>query len=311
MLSGCNAGEGEDTNTNIKDFEGLVVRYVDVGQGDSILIKFPDQKSLMIDCGGALDSVTDNIQKSFDDLGVENLDYLVLTHPDLDHVGSALNVLQTISVDSVFIPNVLEPQKFSTFNSALNYINANQIESIIFDNFCYIVGQDYSLAFLSPLPMSDKDSPYIDFNFALEPNETQINDISAVIYLEYKGVRFLFTGDAGEKIEEKILLDYYSGVFKQNFSKHGINVNLAEIDFLKLAHHGSKDSSTEDFLNLVKPKNAIISVGGNNFYGHPSTQTLSRLYQANQTCAVWRTDVKGDITVKVDKNGLATIQTLI
>jgi competence protein ComEC len=129
------------------------------------------------------------------------------------------------------------------------------------------------------------------------------------VYLEYKGVRFLFTGDNSSQKEQKLINDYKSGAIERFLFNKEVTVNLESIDFLKVAHHGSDDSTCADFLALTRPKNAIISVGGNNIYGHPSTSTLVKLEVANENVNVLRTDVKGTISVMVNKQGIVNVQT--
>ena len=127
-----------------------------------------------------------------------------------------------------------------------------------------------------------------------------MNNSSAVIYLQYKDKRFLFAGDASSEVENKIMELYELSCFEEF-------VKLKDIDFLKVAHHGDSGASSKDFLKLLKPKNAIISVGANNRFNHPSTVTLSRLNEIGSN--LFRTDVLGNIAVNVNDAGAYKIQT--
>jgi competence protein ComEC len=167
-----------------------------------------------------------------------------------------------------------------------------------------IVGEDYYLAFLSPLGESLTANYYDEFNLLENPNDRQVNNLSPIIYLQYKGVKFVFTGDAGISQENMVVESYRAGVY--DFI-HGKKVSLDNVDFLKVGHHGSADSTGQTFVNLLTPKNAIVSVGGNNVYGHPSTTTFTRLQQANQDIKVFRTDVLGTISIGVNGQGLSKI----
>lgn len=285
------------------------VKYVDVGQGDCAIIHFPDGKTMMIDCGSLSDFSISAIQKAIDKTNLTTIDYLVLTHPDTDHVGGAKTIMQKVSVKKVFVPEVHNLSLFPVYNSAVKLIEEKSIETIVSEKFLHIIGEDYAVLFLAPSNVREADSPYVDFNFSSQPNETQTNDISPFIYVEYKGVRFLFTGDAGEKPETKLIKDYKLGVFKNAFLSYDKKVDLENINFLKVSHHGSGDSSCSEFLSVIKPLNAIISVGGDNAYGHPASATLNRLLNANEKCNILRTDVKGSITVCVSDSGQVKVLT--
>ncbi len=288
---------------------GLYVNFIDVGQGDCTLIMFPDGKNMLIDCGDGSDFAVKNIKKILNGFSVKKLDYIVLTHPDIDHIGGTLSVLKTCSVGKAYLPEILDSTPYEVYSSALQNLkdkNANTLTSQLGE---FIKGEDYSLAFLSPKPYRQADSSYTDFNTSNPPTSEQTNDISPMIYLEYKGVRFLFTGDAGVKEESKLIDDYNSSLIKNTFDFYDISVKLENIDFLKVSHHGANDASSQEFLNLLTAENAVVSVGGNNVYGHPSIYTQSRLLTANQDCNLLRTDIWGTISVFVSTDGEMKIKT--
>ena len=282
---------------------GFYVSFIDVGQGDSALINLPNGKKIMIDCGSRMDFATGSIKSFLQKAKVDKIDYLILTHPDEDHVGGALSLINDISVGQLFVPLVYSRELFPVYNSVINLCEEKQIPTFVSQRSVIEKGEDFSVSILAPAKWSDNQSSYRDFNLAENPTETQTNDISAVVFIEYKGISFLFTGDISSKQEQKILANYQNGIYTNEFSKQGANINLSEIDFLKVSHHGSADSSSEQFLNLLKPSNAVISVGGDNIFGHPSTSVLNRIINANQNCNVLRTDVKGSIIVTVNDNG--------
>lgn len=251
----------------------LIVNVLDVGQGDSILIEFPNHSNILIDTGGKVSyleswqikkkqysiasSITIPYLKS---KGIKKIDYLILSHGDYDHMGEAINLVNNFKVDNVIFNNgsfndlenelikVLEDKNIKYYNN-LNELNIKNIE----------------LQFL---------------NTKTYDNE---NDNSNVIYFNYNDYKFLFMGDAGIE-KEKDILDKY---------------NLKDIDFLKVGHHGSNTSSSEYFIQNINPKYSLISVGINNRYGHPKDSVLKTLSNSK----IYRTDLNGSIEIKVNKKG--------
>ncbi len=294
------------------DFDGLTVNYIDVGQGDSILIVLPDEKSMLIDLGNELNAK--NILTCLEQYKISKLDFLVLTHPDEDHIGGAKEVLSKINVSTVYIPDIRRDdynEIVPVYALVVEQLKLMNTSFIVSENYKYIKGEDYIVAFLNPDPMKQSDSVYRDFHLAIKPTEEQKNDLSPIIYLEYAGARFLFTGDCGINVELNLLKKWNAGIIKNAFSSLGVNVNLENIDFLKVAHHGSAKSTCYQFLELIKPKNAIISVGGTNIHGHPSTETLERFENLEYDYKLWRTDVDGNISVLVSPDGEIKIETSI
>ncbi len=290
-------------------FYGLSVHYIDVGQGDSILICFPDGKSMLVDCGNQSASSVEAVSSALKQKNVSELDYLVLTHPDLDHIGGTAIALKDLKVKKTFHPDIKRPkEEFLDYYNVLEFLQANGSEFEISTRGDFVSGDGYFLGFLTPKSTSQSDSAYREFNLAFPPTETQTNNISPMIYLEYKGVRFLFTGDNTAKSEKELITDYNSKLYDQIFEPCGVTVNLERIDFLKVSHHGSADASCYEFLSAISPKNAIISVGGENIYGHPASSTLIRLNSLGEKCDLWRTDVKGTVSVFVSTDGSCVVK---
>ncbi len=278
------------------EFDGLSVYFLDVGQGDCILICFPDKTNMLIDCGNGSPESVDNISTAFNIRNIDTLDYLVLTHPDVDHVGGVEKALKDIDVKKVYHPDVdASKVGFDEYFSAMEFLVDKDAETAVSLSGISF-GEEYKLVFLLPYDRRMSESSYKDFLFALEPTEKQINDISPYIYLEYKGIRFLFTGDCSTK-QEKLLTQDYQVLLKR------FAIKLEHLDFLKVAHHGSDDSTGYEFLSLTRPKNAIISVGGDNFYGHPASSVLKRLENVNPNYNLFRTDVSGTVSVFVSEDG--------
>ena len=250
--------------------KGLEITYIDVGQGDSIFIKFPNDKSnILIDTGGKVTygnlknnySVGKNIVDYLKSMGIRKLDYLIITHGDFDHMGDSLYLIDKFKVENV----IFNCGEFNALEKELiKKLNKRKV------NYCSCIKElnigKYKLDFL---------------NTKVYDNE---NDNSNVIYTEFNGYKFMFMGDAGIE-KEKDILDKY---------------NLANIDVLKVGHHGSKTSSSKGFIDEIKPKYAIISVGKNNRYGHPNKEVLNNLDNSK----IYRTDQDGSIMFKIKNNKL-------
>ena len=284
-------------------FYGFSVHVLDVGEGDCILIRLSDGKNMLIDSGDKSDKVSDCIINFLVNYGVEKLDYFVITHPDSDHCGNALDIINKFSVGTAFVPDMLADrydfyQTYKTFYQKL-LIVAEEIKTS--DCYKIIKNEDYAIAFLTPNPKSFDESSYRDFNEVIEPLQEQSNALSPIIYLEYCGVRFLFTGDAPVS-QEKLALKQVE-LMGNYYDTNGISVNLENIDFLKVSHHGADDASSLEFLQAIMPENAIISVGGNNNYGHPNRNVLERLETVNPDYKLYRTDVHGAVSVNVNSDG--------
>lgn len=243
---------------------------IDVGQGDSIFIKFPNDKSnILIDTGGKVTygnlknnySVGKNIVDYLKSMGIRKLDYLIITHGDFDHMGDSLYLIDKFKVENVIFNcgefNVLEKELIKVLDEKkIKYYSC--IKELNIDN--------NKLYFLQTKKYDNE------------------NDNSNVIYTELNGYKFMFMGDAGVE-KEKDILDKY---------------NLANIDVLKVGHHGSKTSSSKEYIDEIKPKYAIISVGKNNRYGHPNKEVLNNLDNSK----IYRTDQDGSIMFKIKNNKL-------
>ena len=283
--------------------KGLYVHYLDVGQGDAILINLPDGKVMMIDTGDRDEKVTGSTIDFMKINNVKNIDYLVLTHPDSDHAGGAKAIIENFTVHKAYLPShYFEASLFPYYEQAINLIDEKKIEKQTFKSYMLIKGEEYFIGFLSPLGFGINTSGGVC-------TDAETNNLSPIMYLEYNGVRFLFTGDAGKDQEKEVLNDYVVGIYKKAFGYYGFNVNLDGINFLKVSHHGANDATSEEFLSVIKPENAMISVSGNNSYGHPNTAVLNRILESNQDCKIYRTDVSGTITVHVDLNGKSKVIT--
>jgi len=240
----------------------LRVVFLDVGQGDAILIQTA-QQNILIDGGP-----DKNIIKKLDQyipLTKRHIDLMILTHPDGDHLIGLVEVLRRWSVGAVVESGIKSfSPAYIEFNSLIESKNIKR----------YIIN--------TPQKMVLKDNLFFDFLWPfskelIKDNEGDCNFLSLVAMLDYEDNDFLLTGDATEETEKELMLQ---------------ELDL-KADVLKVGHHGSKYSSGLNFLKEVKPEYAIISVGEDNSFGHPSLRVLDNFRKVNTE--VLRTDKKGDI----------------
>ena len=255
----------------------LKIHFIDVGQGDSSLIITPQKKTILIDGGGSSNSDFD-VGKStlipyILDRGFTSIDIVIISHFDQDHVGAIFTLLQELRVGRVYISKQAEnSENYEKFLKIISEKNIKVYE-VMAGNKIHV-----------------EKNLYLDI---LWPTENLIftnalNNNAMVFNLHYKKFSMLFTGDIEEASEKEILKLY---------SK---NKDLLKANILKVAHHGSKTSSTSEFINVVNPKIAVIGVGKNNKFGHPNENVLERLKQLG--CKVFRTDLGGEISIEVNRS---------
>ena len=254
-------------HTNIRIKNQII--FLDVKQGDSILLNL--KKTTLIDTGGIKNSNTSITKEKttpyLKSLGIKKLNTLILTHGDFDHMGEAINLVNNFKVEKVI------------FNCG----NFNNFEQELIKTL-----DKKKIPYYSCIKELNIDSNKLYFLQTKEYDNE--NDNSNVIYTEIEEYKFMFMGDAGID-KEKDILDKYS---------------ISNIDVLKVGHHGSKTSSSKEFINELNPKYSIISVGKNNRYGHPNKEALNILSNSK----IYRTDEDGSIMFKI-KNNKLKIETYI
>lgn len=312
FCAGC-AKDNLPSEKEVVVYKEFSVNYIDVGQGDCIFIRLPDGKNVLIDCG-LNDDTQENSKRIISLLNsysVKKIDYFVLTHPDIDHIGNAKEVVNNFSIGAMYVPYVSSQlmSNFDYYQSLLDLAEERQIKRITSDYTCLIEGENYFFAFLSPVPKGLNNSSYSVLESTLYPTDRQINDLSPIIYFECFGKRFIFTGDASSTQEKIVIENYDVGIYDMFFNSYDIKVNLENIDYLKVSHHGSIDATCKEFLSLLQPKNFIISVGEENFYGHPRTELLELILTMCPKSNIYRTDQVGTITVHKDNKSDIIIST--
>lgn len=256
---------------------GVGIYFLDVGQGDSTIISTAKNKTIVIDGGEGEKSGFDygkNVLFPFlINKGVRKIDFLIFSHFDSDHCGGLIYLLENIKVEKILIGKQFE--KNENFEYIVNLANKKHIKIIELQAGNKInIEKNSSLEILWP-------------SVAEKISENAINNNSLVCKFVYKNFSMLLTGDIESIAEEKLL-----GKYK--------NTNRLNANILKIAHHGSKTSSIQEFLNEVNPKIALIGVGRKNKFGHPNQEVLERLKEKG--IQIYRTDQNGEIQIIVKNN---------
>ena len=256
--------------TSIKIPKELKINFIDVGQGDSCLITTPQNKKVIVDSGGSESyDVGKNVLLPYLlDKRITKIDYIMISHFDTDHCKGFEYVLENIKVKNVIISKQSETSE--NFKQIMKIIRKKRINLIIVQKETKIKIDNFTTVdILSPQSENIADN---------------MNDNSIVAKFEAYNFSILFTGDASEKIEKELIKE---------------KINLKS-DILKVSHHGSKTGTSEEFLKSVKPKIALIGVGENNKFGHPTKDVIKRLTE--NKIKIYRTDTDGEIRIKIKKS---------
>lgn len=267
----------------------LRIHFLDVGQGDCTLIELPDGKTMLIDGGEGSSETEKRILRYLNALDIDRLDYLVATHTDVDHCGGLAEIVKNKKIGAAYLPPVKETTntEYAALYAALLKekctveIATRKTQLSVLDGEC-----PYTLSFLYPLIDSAEEE-----NLSDKGDNTH----SSVLWLDYKGASALFMGDAPFETENRLLFDSKMELF----SVYG--VDLASTELLKVAHHGSKFSTSLEFLQYLNVKKTFISCGENNLYRHPTDEVLQRLESVNSE--IYRTDLDGTVMVTISENG--------
>ena len=263
LVVGCSSPFVEnDDEASISTFSSgtLKVNYIDVGQGDSIFIQLPNNKTMLIDAGEAYKS--DNVINYLNDLGITKINYVIGTHPHTDHIGGLEEVINTFDIGSIYMPRAVSTSK--TYEDLLTTISSKGLKVKTAKSGVVVLDEDnLKLEFIAP----NSDS------------YSELNNYSAVLKLTYLDNTFLFMGDAETLSEDEI-------------------TNEIKADVIKVGHHGSDSSSSLEFVKKVSPEYAIIMVGVGNSYNHPYQSIIDRYESVG--AKVLRTDLDGNIVCDSD-----------
>jgi competence protein ComEC len=265
LLCSCSLNVYQSTLGPVE--EGHIrLHFLDVGQGDSILVQLTGNRTMLVDGGGRDDGR--DVVRYIGGLGIKKIDFLVATHPHEDHIGGLADVLKSIDVGRIYMPKVIH-----TSDTFTRFVNEAVAKGHRFyrarAGMLIIEEEDLRLECLAPV----RDS------------YDSLNNYSAVIKIDYRQVGVLLMGDAEKESEAEI------------------NRERLRAQVLKVGHHGSDTSTSAAFLKMVSPRYAVISVGKDNSYGHPHKDTLDLLYENG--IQVLRTDDIGTIVIDTDGIGIS------
>jgi beta-lactamase superfamily II metal-dependent hydrolase len=287
-VTGSQGGEGESTSSQIAQGEqrgqgggsaqgtqdapvageALTVTFLDVGQGNSALIQLPGEgkkENVLVD-GGPTEAGPLLVQR-LGELGVRELDAMVLSHADEDHVGGLIDVMETVPVETVYDSGYPHStQVYDEFLAAVEESGARYVETRAGDEVREVSPAE--LDFIYPDGLGEGT-----------------NESSLILDLTYGDFDALFTGDAGIEQEEDLLA---AG-------------RVPDVELLQVGHHGSSDATSAKFLRVSSPEAAVIQVGADNSYGHPTGEVLARLGEYG--AKVYRTDPRGEISFTSDGSG--------
>ncbi|MEC0255461.1 ComEC/Rec2 family competence protein [Paenibacillus lautus] len=290
-----------------------LVQFLDVGQGDAILVTTPEGKHVLIDGGGTV-----NFRKEKDawkerkapyevgakvvvpllkKRGVHQLEAVIMTHGDQDHIGGLQAVLQEIPVKSVVFNGTLTES--ATFRKLM--LTAVQQGIPIYeagvDREVWKLDSHTEIQFLAPVFLENGEAK------KPLPLIKEQNHASLVFVLQMNGSRFLFTGDTDQAAEHKILLHLEERSPQDDLVSRGAAAD-DRIDVMKVAHHGSKTSTSALWLNAWKPKASVISAGVNNMYGHPHPDVVGRLERSSTL--IYQTNLQGEIQMRIKEGQIET-----
>jgi len=262
LIAGCSVPGGREPDIISGTTGDLAVHFIDVGQGDSVLLQFRD-KTMLIDAGER--GMGGRVVTYLENLGVERLDVVVATHAHSDHIGGLATVISAFPVG--------------------RFVDAGQAHpTATYENLLVLVeekGIPYTAAVRGQTIALDPDLDIRVLNPAAQPLG-DVNEDSVVLKATYGDISYLFTGDAGKPAEESM-------------AKAGLDLDA---DVLKVGHHASRYASSAEFLSAVSPAVSVILVGEGNDYGHPHQETLDRLEAIGSR--IYRTDIDGTILVSTD-----------
>lgn len=249
------------------------ITFFDVGQGDSLIFQTRKQETVMVDTGGKEVKIGNidnhNIAKyhiipTLKQKRITKIDHLIITHPHADHIGELPYIAQHIRIKKLYI----------------NLYSYSEIELIKIKRLCKI--NNIELIDATTIQFIQLNNSKISFLHGDIPNSNDKNEHSIILLIEYQRYKMLLPGDVTKNNESKLMKIY----------------QLPKIDILKVAHHGSKTSSSESFINLIKPTISIISSGKNNKYHLPNRETLQTLRSINSS--ILNTQDVGEITIDLD-----------
>ena len=263
---------GELKNTTTGAIGTMKVHYIDVGQGDATLVQV-NGKNLLIDAGP--NKSADSLVEYIKGIGVTTIDHVIATHPHEDHIGGMDEIFDAFEVKNFYSPKVEHTTK--TFEKMINAVTNEGLK------ITTIKAGDGSKIDLG-------DGTKVEIFSPVDDKYNELNDYSPIMKITFGENSFLFTGDAEKLVEKQVIA----------------NGENSDADVLKVGHHGSTTSSSEDFIKEVSPDIAVIPVGEGNDYGHPHKEILELLEKNNIN--LLRTDFEGTIILESDGENIKVLE---
>lgn len=269
--------EVENSGHEVQNFQ---INFLDIGQGDATFITFADGQQMLIDC--AIDArIIEALGRAMDFYD-RTIDYLVVTHPDLDHYGGCVDVLKRFEISHIIVNGFRKPwddywqEYWSTVLAEQVLITTIDREDVwqVASTTIHWLYPDHSLEHDPQIPGIEK--------------EVDSNNTSIVMKISVGEIDFLLTGDAEHELEEYIVATYDEQLHAEVY---------------KASHHGSGGSSIQSLVDVVQPLHTVFSAGRENTFGHPSRRVIRRVERASST--VWRTDTQGDILMSITEGVLS------
>lgn len=271
-------------NLNFLPKNKLYINFVDVGQGDCMLIRY-NGMNFLIDSGGGISAEDYDVGKNtllpyLIDRKVYKIDYIIVSHFDADHCRAFLHVMKYIKVKNAIIAKQFKNSRM--YSEFLEIANKKKINIIYVKENDHFKFKDFRIDIYNP-----NDEAIM---------ENVMNNNAILNMLRFGRINILCTGDL-EKIAEDAIITRYS------------NSNILKADILKVGHHGSITSTSDDFLKLIMPRMALIGCGKNNKFGHPNQFILNKLSAIG--CKIYRTDLNGEISICIDENAIISDNAMI
>ena len=275
----------------------LKVHFIDIGQGDSILVELPDNKIMLVDAGpnSGEDNLLTYLNNIFTARQNKNIDYFIVTHQDEDHIGGADKVFDNFNVLTFYRPNVYTDQEMIDYGYSSSEVNT--CNTVVFKTMIAKMNAEGCSVFVNtkssnPFGLGSECEYTIEFLSPKDTKYTDPNNYSPITIISYKNRKIMLTGDAEKLVEKQVLSDY--------------SEDFLACDILKLGHHGSDTSTSKEFLDAVNPKYIAISCGLNNKYKHPTESVLARVITKVGEGNVYRTDMLGNVVFGLDKDNLVS-----
>lgn len=256
----------------------LEIAFLDVGQGDATLFTFSNEQQMLLDCSinARILEALGRTMPFYD----RYIDYLVVTHPDQDHYGGCIDVIDRYDIGTIVYTGYEKPETLF-YHAFIDAVEASGAEYITISEPQVWEIASTSISFLYPVHNLQED-PNIP-----ETTHDEANNSSIVMLVDHGDTEILLTGDGEEELEEFLIHEYGSEL---------------DVDILKAGHHGSNSSSIPPFVDITSPRHVVFSAGFENRYGHPTPRVVKRFERASST--VWRTDTMSDILLTVSNHSI-------